>query len=94
VAGLARQSHWQLVQTVGGQWLLVDEPHASILVGLVQTATALPFVLLGLPAGVLADILDRRRLLIAVQTVMAAIGVLLAVLTFPGPDASGAVAGS
>src|SRR5919197_4615958 len=69
-------------QTVGAQWLLVDEPHASILVGLVQTATTIPFVFLGLPAGVLADTLDRRRLLIAAETAMAAIGALLAILTF------------
>src|SRR5919106_937042 len=68
--------------TVGAQWLLVDQPHASILVGLVQTATTIPFVFLGLPAGVLADTLDRRRLLVAAQAAMAAIGALLAVLTF------------
>src|SRR5207245_532834 len=37
------------------------------LVALVQTATALPVVLLALPAGVLADVFDRRRLLIASQ---------------------------
>ncbi len=36
------------------------------------------------PAGVQADTLDRRWLLIAVQTAMAAIGTLLAVLTFSG----------
>src|SRR5690242_13436394 len=69
-------------QTVGAQWLLVQRPHASILVALVQTATALPYVLFGLVAGVLADILDRRLLLIAVQTTVAAIGATLAALTF------------
>ena len=30
------------MQTVGAQWLLVDDPHAALLVPLVQTATALP----------------------------------------------------
>jgi MFS family permease len=69
-------------QTVGAQWLLVQRPHASILVALVQTATTLPYVLFGLVAGVLADILDRRVLLIAVQTTVAAIGTALAALTF------------
>ena len=39
------------MQTVGAQWLLVGEPHASALVALVQTATSLPFMLIGLPAG-------------------------------------------
>src|SRR5580765_3805182 len=69
-------------QTVGAQWLLVQRPHASILVALVQTATALPYVLFGLVAGVLADILDRRVLLVAAQATVAALGAALAALTF------------
>src|SRR6476620_8156438 len=68
-------------QTVGAQWFLVDQPHASILVSLVQAATTIPYVLFGLIAGVLADILDRRLVLIAVQATVAALGALLAVLT-------------
>jgi MFS family permease len=67
--------------TVGAQWLLVDDPHASLLVALVQTATALPFVFFGLVGGVLGDTLDRRSLLLAVQGGAAAIGTLLAALT-------------
>jgi len=47
------------MQTVGAQWLLVHQPHASVLVALVQTADLLPVLLVGLPAGVLADIVDR-----------------------------------
>src|SRR6476659_4411808 len=69
------------MQTVGAQWLLVDEPNAATLVGLVQTAAMLPTLVLALPAGALADILDRRRLLIAVQLFQVAVGVLLLVLT-------------
>ena len=41
------------MQTVGAQWLLVDEPNAPTLVGLVQTAAMLPTLLLALPAGCL-----------------------------------------
>src|SRR3954453_18326749 len=55
------------MQTVGAQWLLVQEPNAATLVALVQTAGTLQVLLLALPAGVLADSLDRRRLLIWVQ---------------------------
>jgi MFS family permease len=69
-------------QTVGAQWLLVHRPHASILVSLVQTVTTLPYVLFGLVAGVLADTLDRRLLLVGVQATIAATGAVLAVLTF------------
>ncbi|WP_433201207.1 MFS transporter [Dactylosporangium sp. CS-047395] len=72
------------MQTVGAQWLLVDRPGAAALVSLVQTAGTLPVVLLALPAGVLADSLDRRRLLIWVQLFMLAVGVLLTGLTMAG----------
>lgn len=72
------------MQTVGAQWLLVHQPHASVLVALVQTADLLPVLLVGLPAGVLADIVDRRWLLIIDQGVLVVIGVLLSVLTIAG----------
>jgi MFS family permease len=72
------------MQTVGAQWLLVHQPHASILVALVQTADLLPVLLVGLPAGVLADIVDRRRLLIIDQLVLVTIGAILTILTIAG----------
>ncbi|MGE2832668.1 MFS transporter [Mycobacterium sp. SMC-4] len=69
------------MQTVGAQWMLVEDPGAAVLVPLVQTATTLPVMLLALPSGVLADLIDRRRLLIATQGAMAAGVGLLATLT-------------
>ena len=69
------------MQTVGAQWLLVDEPDAATLVGLVQTAAMLPTLALALPAGAMADILDRRRLLIGVQLFQVAVGAILVLLT-------------
>lgn len=72
------------MQTVGAQWLLIDERNASTLVSLVQTASMLPILLLALPAGALADAFDRRHLLIAVQVYLAAVGLLLTVLTATG----------
>src|SRR4051794_2652788 len=72
------------MQTVGAQWLLVGEPHASTLVALVQTATALPVMLFGLPAGVLADVFDRRRFLIGVHVMLCTTAGLMAALTFAG----------
>ncbi|WP_433605332.1 MFS transporter [Dactylosporangium sp. CA-139114] len=72
------------MQTVGAQWLLVSMPGADILVAMVQTATTLPVLLLALPAGVLADIFDRRHLLIAVQLGMTAVGVAMTVATALG----------
>jgi MFS family permease len=72
------------MQTVGAQWLLVQLPHAAILVALVQASDYLPDVLFGLVGGALADVFDRRRLLIVVQVIMACIGVVLTILTFAG----------
>src|SRR5438270_110658 len=72
------------MQTVGAQWLLVHLPHAAILVALVQTADFLPDVLFALVGGALADVFDRRRLLIVVQLIMASVGGALTVLTFAG----------
>ncbi|WP_405498501.1 MFS transporter [Nocardia sp. NBC_00511] len=72
------------MQTVGAQWILVEQPNAATLVSLVQTATTLPVMLLSIPSGVLADLMDRRRLLIGAQTAMAVLAGLLAVLTATG----------
>src|SRR5438105_6591926 len=69
------------MQTVGAQWLLVDQPNAALLVALVQTADTLPDVLFSPVGGVLADIFDRRRLLTVVQVCLAVAGLALTVLT-------------
>ncbi|MGD0553855.1 MAG: MFS transporter [Streptosporangiaceae bacterium] len=69
------------MQTVGAQWMLVHQAHAATLVSIVQAASLLPVMFVSLPAGVLADLLDRRQLLLAAQGGMAVIAALLAVLT-------------
>ncbi|MEV6493709.1 MFS transporter, partial [Actinoplanes sp. NPDC051633] len=71
-------------QTVGAQWLFVNDPGAATIVTLVQTATTLPMMLLALPAGVLADAFDRRGLMLGVQAYFVVAAVLLAVLTAAG----------
>ncbi len=55
---------------------------SALIVALVQAAAALPIFLLSLPAGALADVLDRRRLLITTQLWMLAAAGLLSLLTF------------
>ncbi|WP_051570830.1 MFS transporter [Cryptosporangium arvum] len=69
------------MQTVGGQWLLVEGHSSSLLISLVQSASSLPVLLLVIPAGAVADFFDRRRLLLAVQGVQAVIAGILALLT-------------
>jgi MFS family permease len=70
------------MQTVGAQWLLIDQ--SPLLVSLVQTATSLPIVLLALPAGAWADLVDRRRLLLGAQFGMFVAAATLAAMTFLG----------
>jgi MFS family permease len=72
------------MQTVGAQWLLVAAPDAATLVALVQTAAMVPTLLLALPAGALADIVDRRRLLIGLQAFQLVVGAALVTLTALG----------
>jgi MFS family permease len=70
------------MQTVGAQWLVVGEPNAATWVSLVQVATMTPVLLLALPAGALADVLDRRLLLLTVQVALFGTAALLTVLTW------------
>ena len=55
-----------------------------VMVALVQTATTLPVFLLALPAGALADIVDRRRYLLSVQIWLALVSGALGMLTLSG----------
>jgi len=55
------------MQNAAAGWLMAGLTRDALVVSLVQVATMLPVVLLGLPAGALADIVDRRKLLIAVN---------------------------
>lgn len=72
------------MQNVGAAWLMTDLSASPLLVGLVQTATNLPVFVLAIPAGALADIMDRRRLLIVSQAWMLVVALVLAVVTFAG----------
>lgn len=66
---------------VGAGWLMTSLANDPLLVSLVQAAGAAPMFALALPAGALADIVDRRRYLIGVQCWMAAVALTLALLS-------------
>ncbi|MET0862912.1 MAG: MFS transporter [Nakamurella sp.] len=68
------------MQTVGAQWYLVDAAASATIIALVQTASLAPAMLFSLPAGVLADALDRRKLLIWGSVASAAIAAALTVV--------------
>jgi predicted MFS family arabinose efflux permease len=62
---------------VGASWLMTSLAPSPLMVSLVQAATALPIFLFALPAGALADIVDRRKLLLVVTAVMAVTAMIL-----------------
>jgi MFS family permease len=72
------------MQTVGAAWLMVSLHAGPIYVALIQTASSLPFFLLALPAGSAGDILDRRKLILATESWMTGVALLIAVLTIAG----------
>src|SRR5262245_9084393 len=69
---------------VGQGWLMASLTPSPLVVSLLLTAESLPFFALGLPAGALADIVDRRRLLVVTQVAMAVAVGTLAVVTLTG----------
>src|SRR4051812_34697506 len=62
---------------VGASWLMTSLAPSPLMVSLVQAATALPIFLFALPAGALADIVDRRKLLLVISGAMAAAALLM-----------------
>ncbi len=72
------------MQDVGEAWLMVSFTRSPFLVALIETAGSLPVVLLALPAGALADIVDRRRLLLVTQIWMLVAAALMGALTIGG----------
>ena len=72
------------MQSVGAAWLMTSLSTSPAMVALVQAAGIFPMFLLSLPAGALADIIDRRRLLLATQAWMTLAAALLAALTLLG----------
>ena len=68
------------MRDVASSWMVTELSASPTAVALIQTAAALPVFLLAIPAGVLSDILDRRRFLIAVQVLLAAVSGTLLVL--------------
>ena len=72
------------MQNVGAAWLMTSLAPSPTLVALVQAATSLPVFLVGLPSGAIADLIDRRRLLLATQAWMLLAASALGLLTMVG----------
>jgi MFS family permease len=72
------------MEDVGESWLMLSLTKSPILVALVETAGSLPIVLLSLPAGALADVVGKRRLVLVTQTWMMVSAATLGVFTIAG----------
>jgi MFS family permease len=72
------------VQSTAAGWLMTGLDPSPLMVSLVQASSMLPVFLLALPAGALADIVDRRLFLIAAQLWMTFASLLLCVLSWTG----------
>ncbi|KQY48606.1 MFS transporter [Rhizobium sp. Root483D2] len=72
------------MRDVASSWLMTDLSASPAAVAMVQAAGTLPVFLLAIPAGVLTDILDRRKFLIAVQILLASVSLTLMALAHTG----------
>jgi MFS family permease len=82
-ATLVSQFGW-LIQSVGAAWLMTQLDPNPAMVALVQTATTAPILLVSLLAGALADLWDRRRVILLSVASMLATSALLAALSWAG----------
>jgi MFS family permease len=72
------------MQDLGESWLMTSLTLSPLLVALVETAGNLPVVLAALPAGALADIIDRRRLLLFMQAWMGIVAAAMGAVALMG----------
>ncbi|WP_140918626.1 MFS transporter [Limnobaculum xujianqingii] len=67
---------------VGAGWLMTNLSPDPVMIAAIQAMTTLPVFLLALPAGAIADIFDKRKLLIFVNILMLCAATLLAILVY------------
>jgi predicted MFS family arabinose efflux permease len=83
IAGLfSNLGSW--IHLVAAGWLMTSLTVSAAPVALLLTATAVPTFLLSLPAGALADVVDRRRLIVVTQALQAVVAAALAGLALAG----------
>src|SRR6266487_2792578 len=81
----------QIVSITGSQmqlaainWHIYLLTHSALALGLVGACRAVPIILCSLMGGVVADVVDRRRLMVVTQTIMLLCSATLAFVTFSG----------
>jgi MFS family permease len=72
------------MQAIAQSWLVLELTRSSVDLGLIVAIQTLPVLLLGPYGGVVADRIDKRRLTIALQSLMGVQALALGVLTVAG----------
>jgi MFS family permease len=72
------------VQVVAVAWQVFLLTHSAVALGLIGLVQAIPRLIFSLVGGVVADAYDRQRLLLLVNTIMAALSAILAISTAAG----------
>ncbi len=67
---------------VAASWAMLELTGSPLWVGLMAASSTLPLLFLALPAGAMADLVDRRRILIIAQSIMGAAAVAMAVFWY------------
>lgn len=73
-----------LIQSVGASWMMTSLVQSPQMVALVQASSALPFMLLSLLAGAVADNMDRRRVMLTAQCFMLLTSATLSIFAWEG----------
>jgi len=72
------------MQNIALAWLVVELTHSPLAVGALAFCRFLPFTIFGLVAGVVADRIDNRKLVITTQSVSMTFSAILAALVLTG----------
>ncbi len=72
------------MQNVGQAWLVLELTGSSLKLGVVSALQFAPMLFLSFPAGALIDYFPKRKIIIATQTVMMALALILAILDWTG----------
>lgn len=84
ITGQAISSTGTWIQKIGQAWLVLRLTDSGTLLGVTAALQQLPILLIGPWGGLLADRLNKRRLVLATQTVSGLLAVALGLLTATG----------
>ncbi|MBA2461805.1 MAG: MFS transporter [Actinobacteria bacterium] len=74
------------MQNIALAWLVIELTHSPLAVGALAFCRFIPFTIFGLFAGVVADRIDNRRLVITTQSVSMVLSAMLALLVLTGSE--------